>query len=237
MIVSEVLAKVKKRPTRKRCGRGRGSGLGKTSGRGHKGAGARSGFKNKYSYGGGQVPIFRRMPKRGFTNSRFRIRYDIVNLDLLNSHFQAGETVSLEVLVGRGLLREEHGRLKVLGDGELTKKLNLVAHRVSGSARQKIESLGGTIQSVGPPPKKKKNKPVIRLKPAPKKKTEEPEGEPAGSIATTEVKGAKGAAKAAEGDAERGKGGEAGKPEKGPKKGQKEGQKKGTEKGPQAEKK
>jgi len=224
VIVSDVLAKVKKRPTRKRCGRGRGSGLGKTSGRGHKGAGARSGFKHRYSYGGGQVPIFRRMPKRGFAYFPFRIRYDVVNLDVLSSHFQAGETVRLETLVERGLLKEEHGRLKILGDGELTKKLNVVAHRVSESARRKIESAGGTVERIGPPPKKKR-KPVVRLqvKSPAKEKVEEP----------VEEKAQKGGAP----PKVKGKGsGEAGKEEKASKKGQKESQKEGGQERPKADK-
>jgi hypothetical protein len=190
------------------------------------------------------------MPKRGFTNFPFRTRYDIVSLDLLNSHFQAGETVRLEVLVERGLLREVHGRLKVLGDGELSKSLSVVAHRVSESARKKIESAGGKIESIGPPPKKRR-KPVIR--PKVKKPAEEPStgkdkaegaGAPAKDVAGEPGKGMeKGAAKAREKGAakepakEMAKGAQekvkakgpadAGKPEKAPKKGQKDGQKEG----------
>jgi large subunit ribosomal protein L15 len=154
--LSDVLAKVKRRPTRKRCGRGRGSGLGKTSGRGHKGAAARSGWRRRYGYDGGQTSLVRRLPKRGFTNARFRRKYDVVNLGLLDSFFGEGDDVRLEVLVARGILNAEHGRLKVLGNGDLKKKLTIAAHSVSESALKKIEASGSKFEPIGPQRKKKK---------------------------------------------------------------------------------
>ncbi len=168
MNLSQVLSKVKKRPTRKRCGRGPGSGLGKTSGRGHKGAASRSGWKRRYGYDGGQTSLIRRLPKRGFTNSRFRTRYDVVNLETLEASFQPGETVRLEVLAERGLVTPQHGRLKVLGGGELKKKLTVVAHALSDSALQKIVAVGGKVENIGPPRKKKK--PVFTPRPKVKAK-------------------------------------------------------------------
>ena len=150
MILSEVLAKVKKRRARKRCGRGRGSGLGKTSGRGQKGASSRSGFRLRLSYEGGQASLIRHLPKRGFSNCPFRVRYDVVNVSDLEAHFSDGETVQLSDLKDRGVLNPENGRLKVLGGGELKKKLNVVASVVSKSARQKIEAAGGKVEETRP---------------------------------------------------------------------------------------
>ena len=155
MILCELLSKVKKRPSRKRCGRGPGSGLGKTSGRGQKGASSRSGFKLRLKYEGGQVSLIRHMPKRGFTNHPFRKRYDVVNLDVLEAGFQQGDVVTLDALVERGLLKPEQGRLKVLGGGALTKSLRVVAHWLSDSARAKIEAAGGKAEALEPPRKKR----------------------------------------------------------------------------------
>jgi large subunit ribosomal protein L15 len=163
--LSEVVAKVKKRPTRKRCGRGRGSGLGKTSGRGHKGAASRSGWKRRYGYDGGQTSLIRRLPKRGFSNHPFRFRFDVVNLGLLESSFNAGDTVRLETLVERGLVSPEHGRLKVLGTGDLKKKLTVVAYTFSEPALKKIEAAGGKVERIGPPKKIRKPVPVAVKKP------------------------------------------------------------------------
>jgi large subunit ribosomal protein L15 len=172
MNLSDVLARVKKRPSRKRCGRGRGSGLGKTSGRGHKGAAARSGWKRRYHYEGGQVPLARRMPKRGFSNHPFRTRCDVINLTELEGHFQDGEAVRLEVLAARGLLNPIHGRLKVLGNGDLKKKLAVFAYAASASARKKIEAAGGTLETT----RKPRRRPPPRLPPKPKTKAEEESG-------------------------------------------------------------
>jgi large subunit ribosomal protein L15 len=165
VILSELLSKVKKRPSRKRCGRGPASGLGKTSGRGQKGASSRSGFKLRLKYEGGQVSLIRHMPKRGFTNYPFRKRYDVVNLDVLEAGFQPGDAVTLDALVQRGLLKPEHGRLKILGGGTLTKSLHVAAHWVSDSARAKIEAAGGKAETLDPP-RKKRVPPKVKSKEA-----------------------------------------------------------------------
>ncbi|MGQ9591363.1 MAG: 50S ribosomal protein L15 [Planctomycetota bacterium] len=154
--MSGLLEKAGKRPSRKRRGRGPGSGLGKTSGRGQKGAASRSGFKKNLAYEGGQVPILRRLPKRGFSNFPFRRRYDVVNVSDLERLFESGEDVALGTLAARGALDPRYGRLKVLGGGDLTKSLRVVAEAVSESARKKIEAAGGSVEVVGPPRKKRR---------------------------------------------------------------------------------
>lgn len=128
---------------RHRVGRGSGSGSGKTSGRGHKGYGARSGARRRPGFEGGQMPIYRRVPKRGFTNARFRTDYTIVNVHKLNA-FDDGETVDLAATVARGLVSMNTPLFKVLGVGELSKRLTVRAQRFSRSARAKIEAAGGT---------------------------------------------------------------------------------------------
>ena len=144
------LADVKKaagssREARKRVGRGYGSGLGRQSGRGNKGQKARSGGGVRPGFEGGQMPLFRRLPKRGFTNAPFRTRYTIVNLGLLND-FADGETVNLASILEKGLLSPESPWLKVLADGELKKKLRIEAHRFSKAAREKIAAAGGSVR-------------------------------------------------------------------------------------------
>lgn len=131
---------------RKRRGRGQGSGLGKTSGHGHKGSQARSGRGKGYGSGfeGGQMPLIRRVPKRGFTNI-FRKEVDIVNLDTLEA-FEDGATVDVDALKSSGKVRNSATLVKVLGDGELKRKLTVKAHRFSKSAREKIEAAGGTVE-------------------------------------------------------------------------------------------
>ena len=166
MNLADVMAKVKKRPTRKRCGRGPGSGLGKTSGRGHKGAASRSGWRRRYGYDGGQTSLIRRLPKRGFSNALFKVRFDLVNLGAIENNFSAGDTVNLEALVSRGLVTSSHGRLKVLGAGELKKKLTVVAYSASDSAIEKIKAAGAKLELQGPPRKVVKPAPA---KPAPAK--------------------------------------------------------------------
>jgi large subunit ribosomal protein L15 len=132
----------------KRVGRGEASGLGKTSGYGHKGSQARSGRGKGYGGGfeGGQMPLQRRVPKRGFTNI-FREEVEIVNLGALDS-FEAGATVDLDALKRSGAVRTRAKIVKVLGNGELTKKLNVKAHRFSKSAKEKIEAKGGTAEVI-----------------------------------------------------------------------------------------
>jgi len=133
-----------KRP-RKRVGRGPGSGHGKTASRGHKGAQSRSGFRFKRGFEGGQMPLHRRVPKRGFHNP-FRVEYAVVNLDTLAEVFEAGSAVTPDVLRERGLVRRARARIKVLGRGDITKKLTVQAHKFSGSAAEKIAAAGGTAE-------------------------------------------------------------------------------------------
>src|SRR6202521_3075708 len=122
---------------KKRIGRGQGSGNGKTAGRGHKGAKSRSGFTFKRGFEGGQMPLHRRVPKRGFHNP-FRVEYAVINLDTLAEVFDAGSEVTPDLLRERGLVRQSHVPVKILGRGEISKKLTVRAHKFSGSAAQKI---------------------------------------------------------------------------------------------------
>jgi large subunit ribosomal protein L15 len=136
-----------KRKTRKRVGRGDGSGNGRTAGRGDKGQGARSGSKRRLHFEGGQIPLFRRLPKRGFNNPN-HVTYTVVNISYLEKNFSAGEEVSKAVLKKQGFLSKIDEPVKILGDGELTKSLTVCADKFSGSARRKIEAAGGTCQEV-----------------------------------------------------------------------------------------
>ncbi len=132
---------------KKRVGRGPGSGHGKTAGRGHKGAQSRSGFRRKRGFEGGQMPLHRRVPKRGFHNP-FRVEYAIVNLDTLADVFDAGSSVTPELLRERGLVRDAKAPVKVLGRGEVSKKLTVRAHKFSGSAVRKITEAGGAAEVI-----------------------------------------------------------------------------------------
>ncbi|WP_123042113.1 50S ribosomal protein L15 [Cohnella candidum] len=133
--------------TRKRVGRGTGSGLGKTSGRGHKGQNARSGGGVRPGFEGGQNPLYRRLPKRGFNNERFATVYAIVNLDQLNG-FADGTEVTPELLLSEGILKNPKDGIKVLGNGELTVKLTVKAHKFSQSAADKIQAAGGKTEVI-----------------------------------------------------------------------------------------
>lgn len=148
MLSNEITAIVGANPKRKRIGRGKGSGHGKTSGRGHKGAGSRSGNSLRLVDEGGQMPLFRRLPKRGFNNANFAIKYEVVNVSQLDRVFTDGTTVGIEDLISKGLVDSRQSRVKILGDGELTKKLNVSAHRFSKSAEQKISGCGGSVKVV-----------------------------------------------------------------------------------------
>ena len=130
------------RHAKKRIGRGQGSGHGKTATRGHKGAKSRSGFRTKRGFEGGQTPLHRRLPKRGFHNP-FRVEYAVVNLDTLGEVFEAGTAVTPDLLRERGIVRDRSAAIKVLGRGELDKALSVQAHKFSGSAAKKIEAAGG----------------------------------------------------------------------------------------------
>ena len=131
--------------TRKRVGRGIGSGLGKTSGKGHKGQNARSGGGVRKGFEGGQLPLFRRLPKRGFTNAMFKTEYAVINLSDLNK-FEDGATVSPELLKEMGLVKKQLDGIKVLGNGKLEKKLVVKAHKFSNVAKEQIEKLGGKAE-------------------------------------------------------------------------------------------
>jgi large subunit ribosomal protein L15 len=130
---------------RKRVGRGQGSGNGVQAGRGHKGAKSRSGFKFKRGFEGGQMPLHRRVPKRGF-NNEFRVEYAVVNLDTLGQRFDEGTVVTPELLRENGLIHGSRQPIKVLGRGELAKKLTVHAHKFSGKAAEKIAAAGGATE-------------------------------------------------------------------------------------------
>ena len=132
---------------RKRVGRGPGSGLGKTAGRGEKGQKSRSGFARKPGFEGGQMPLHRRLPKRGFSNTRFRKEFACVNLGRLEV-FEAGTIVTPELLVKHGIVKKLRDGVKVLADGELTKALTVHAHRFSGKAQERIAGLGGKAELI-----------------------------------------------------------------------------------------
>ena len=132
--------------TSKRKGKGSGSGLGKTAGRGHKGAGQRSGNKRRPWFEGGQMPLARRLPKRGFTNHIFKKEFQIVNLrDLTDLKLK---NIDPEVLLSKGKIKTLNKQVKILGIGEIESPLNLKAHAFSQSAREKIEKAGGTIEEL-----------------------------------------------------------------------------------------
>ena len=130
----------------KRLGRGSGSGLGKTSGKGHKGAKARSGGGKRPGFEGGQMPLYRRVPKKGFTNI-FRTEYATVNVERLEI-FADGDVVTVESLMNAGIINKTLDGVKILGGGELTKKLTVKAHKFTESAKQKIEALGGKAEVI-----------------------------------------------------------------------------------------
>jgi large subunit ribosomal protein L15 len=137
-----------KRP-RKRVGRGPGSGNGKTAGRGHKGQKSRTGYSRRYGFEGGQMPLVRRLPKRGFTNI-FRVEYQVVNLRDLERVFVDDDKVSLELMVERGLIGNLKRPVKILAEGTLTRKLTVQAHKFSKSAQAGIEAAGGSCEVVTP---------------------------------------------------------------------------------------
>ena len=133
---------------RKRIGRGPGSGHGKTSGKGHKGKGARSGGNTPPGYEGGQMPLSRRLPKYGFHNI-FREEFNIVNIGSLDK-FEVGAVVDIDALVSVGLVKNKKHKIKILADGALTKALTVKANAFSKQAQEKITALGGTAEVVGP---------------------------------------------------------------------------------------
>ena len=133
--------------SKKRIGRGLGTGQGTQAGRGHKGAKSRSGWKKKRGFEGGQMPLHRRVPTRGFHNP-FREEYEVVNLDTLGERFDAGTVITLDLLRERRLIPASADRVKVLGRGEITKGLTVHAHKFSGKAAEKIAAAGGAAETL-----------------------------------------------------------------------------------------
>jgi len=132
---------------KKRIGRGQGSGNGKTAGRGHKGAKSRSGYKFKRGFEGGQMPLHRRVPKRGFHNP-FRVEYEVVNLDTLVLKFDTGAVITPELLREHGVVSRGTNKVKILARGEVDKALTVRAHKFSGKAAEKIAAAGGTAEAI-----------------------------------------------------------------------------------------
>lgn len=133
--------------SKKRVGRGPGSGLGKTSGKGHKGQKARSGAKISAVFEGGQLPLYRRLPHRGFNNARYKVTYATINIEDLNI-FNDGDVITPEFLQERGIIKKQLAGIKVLGRGKLEKKITIKAHKFSNSALTKIEEAGSKIEVI-----------------------------------------------------------------------------------------
>lgn len=151
MMIHDITAKVGRHRRRVRVGRGEGSGVGKTSGRGHKGAKSRSGWSLNPQYQGGQINFIQKMPKRGFSNAPFKKHFHVVNVQDLEKLAGAGDEITVETLAAAGLVRDAKLPLKVLGEGELTKKLTVTAAKFSASAKAKIEKAGGVANEVVKP--------------------------------------------------------------------------------------
>lgn len=132
---------------KKRVGRGPGSGLGKTAGRGHKGQKSRSGYSSKKGFEGGQMPLQRRLPKRGFTNI-FKKQWLEISLAKLEENFNAGDEITPEILHNRGLIKKAKHDLVILGNGEISKALKISAHRFTKTAKEKIEKAGGSVNQI-----------------------------------------------------------------------------------------
>jgi large subunit ribosomal protein L15 len=148
MIINDVHRGIKKNKPRKRLGRGTGSGQGKTAGRGHKGAGSRAGNSSRRGFEGGQMPLARRIAKRGFNNNFFSTKTAIINLSALEQAFENGAVVDLDALLAAGLAKGRFDVIKILGNGSLTKRLTVKAHRFSQSAADKITAAGGQIETI-----------------------------------------------------------------------------------------
>ena len=147
MKLNSIVAPVGAKHDRKRVGRGVGSGLGKTSGKGHKGQNARSGGGVRPGFEGGQLPLFRRLPKRGFKNALFKTRYAVINLSDLDK-FEEGAVVTPELLKEMGLIKNQLDGVKVLAKGTLTKKLTVKANKFSDAALREIEKIGGKAEVI-----------------------------------------------------------------------------------------
>ena len=147
MKLNELSPSVPKK-NRKRIGRGNSSGWGKTAGKGSNGQKSRAGGGVKPYFEGGQMPIYRRVPKRGFSNTVFKKEYTVVSLSFLNDNFEDGEEVSLETLFNKCLIKKGRDGVKILGNGELNKKLTVKVHKISKSAKVAVEAKGGTVELV-----------------------------------------------------------------------------------------
>ena len=147
MKLNELSPSVPKK-NRKRIGRGNSSGWGKTAGKGSNGQNSRAGGGVKPYFEGGQMPIYRRVPKRGFSNAIFKKEYMVISLAFLNENFEDGEEVSLETLFNKCLIKKGRDGVKVLGNGELNKKLTVKVHKISKSAKAAVEAKGGTVELV-----------------------------------------------------------------------------------------
>lgn len=143
-----MMLKAPERKQKKRIGRGPGSGNGKTAGRGHKGQNARSGGGVRPGFEGGQMPLYRRIARRGFSNYPFKIVYDVVNLKDLERAFADGDVVTPDALKAKRLIRSKSLNIKILGNGELSKKLTVQGLELSSAAKEKIEKAGGTIETM-----------------------------------------------------------------------------------------
>ena len=166
MDLTSVHSGCQKRKGKRRVGRGVGSGHGKTASRGHKGQFASAGARLPgITFVGGQTPLFRRLPKRGFSNGMFAKVYNVVNVGDIDAHYAAGEAVNVETLREKGLAKKSLDGVRILGEGEVTKKLVITAHHFSKSAKEKVEAKGGTCELVAPPKKPVRNK----MKPRPPK--------------------------------------------------------------------
>ncbi len=148
MLIHDVTSQAGAHKRRKRVGRGESSGHGKTCGRGHKGYKARSGPGPHPLHEGGQMPVFRRLPKRGFSNADFRRRFEVVNIGELERRFDDGQEVTIAQLVATRLVQGDPPRVKILADGKLTKKLTVEAHAISAAAKAAIEQAGGTVRLI-----------------------------------------------------------------------------------------
>jgi len=148
MIIDDVHRGIKKHKKRKRVGRGPGSGHGKTSTRGHNGYGSRSGSSRRTSFEGGQTPLALRVAKRGFNNKQFATKVAVVNVAALEQAFENGDEITPEILADKGLAKGRFEQVKILGNGDLSKKLTVAAHLFSQSAETKIEAAGGTVSRI-----------------------------------------------------------------------------------------
>jgi large subunit ribosomal protein L15 len=159
MDLSTIHEGIVRRKRKKRVGRGTGSGRGKTSTRGHKGQYASAGAGHpKWTFEGGQMPLFRRIPKRGFSNGMFQKHYLVVNVGDLDAHFNDGDTVDQAALRKAGLANGPADGVRLLGQGEVTKRLTVRVHHVTKSAQEKLAARGGTVELVPPPAKPVRNK-------------------------------------------------------------------------------